>query len=105
MRYLRTKVIIIIILTLDHFFFVVTLYLESIWINLQVLDLLYRWHVLLVILFVFLLLAQLANLEHLQPAFVSKHFSAELDHLTVYCVIGWNITNKLSIFWLDIGNH
>ena len=65
----------------------------------------HRRHILLVILLVILLLSKLPNLEHLKPAFVSKHFRAELDHLAVDCVVRWYVVDQSGIPRLDICYH
>ena len=67
--------------------------LKSIRVNLQLFDVIDWRHVLLVILLIVLLLSKLTDLEHLKPAFVSKHLGAELNHLAVNCVIGRYVIN------------
>ena len=49
------------------------------------------WHVLLVMLLQVLLPPKLADLEHLEPALITKHLGAELDHFTVNGIVRWNI--------------
>lgn len=79
--------------------------LQSVGVNLKLLNVLDWRHVLLVMLLVFLLLAQLAQLEHLEPALIAEHFCAELDHLTVNGVVGWNVIDQARVLRLNIRNH
>ena len=52
-----------------------------------------------------LLFTQLAKLEDLEPALVAEDLCAELDHLGVTCVVGWDVPHELQVPWLDIGDH
>ena len=79
--------------------------MDRVRVDLVVLDMVDRRHVLLVVLLVVLLLAELLQLEHLQPAFVAKECSAELDHLRIDVVVWRDVSNKLAVARLDIGDH
>ena len=65
--------------------------LKRVRIDLHFLDLINRWHKLLVMLLFVLDLAQLADLEHLEPALVAEDRGRELDHLGVHSVVGRNV--------------
>lgn len=41
----------------------------------------------------------------MEPALVAEDHCAELNHLTVKCVVRWDISDQLGIPWLDIRNH
>ena len=83
----------------------VTLHLQGVWIHFKFLDMAYRWHILPIVLLVLLLPAKLAQLEHLQPALVAKDVGAELDHLTVDCIVRWDVSDQSSVAWLDVCDH
>lgn len=50
-------------------------------------------------------MTQLSNLEHLQPALIAKVDSAELNHLSVELVVGWDVSNQHLVAWLNIRDH
>ena len=79
--------------------------LQSVRVDLHLLDVINWWHVLLVILLVVLLSSKLTNLEHLKPAFVAKHLSAELDHFTIDRIVWRNVIDQSSVYGLNIRNH
>jgi len=56
-------------------------------------------------LLLFLQAAQLLELEHLQPAFVTEVDSAELNHFGIELIVRRNVANEYFIPWLNVGNH
>lgn len=81
------------------------LYLECVGVNLQFFYVINRWHVLFVMLLVLLLLPELFQLEHLQPALVAEALGAELDHFAIQGVVGRDIMHQLGILGLYEGNY
>ena len=79
--------------------------MDRVRVDFVVLDVVDRRHVLLVMLLVVLLLAQLLQLEHLQPALVAEEGGAELDHLSIDVVVWRDVSNELAVARLDIGDH
>jgi len=79
--------------------------LQSVGVDRHAFDVLHRRHVLFIVLLGLLLLAELSQLEDLQPALVAKDLGAELNHLTIDHVVGRDILDKLFVKWLDIRNH
>ena len=56
-------------------------------------------------LLLILLFAQLLQLEHLQPTLVAEECCAELDHLRIYSVVGWDLCDKPTVARLNEGYH
>ena len=67
--------------------------MKGVRIDLELLDVVDRRHILLVMLLLILLFAQLLQLEHLQPALITEECCTELNHFSIDGVV-----------WRDLGN-
>lgn len=80
--------------------------LQSIGIDLEALDLVDWRHVLFLVLLCLLLPTKLLDLEKLEPAFITEHVGAELDHLAVDHVVRRDVPHdQLQVPGLQVSDH
>ena len=82
---------------------IIILDLKSVRIDPVVFDFVNRRHILLIMLFCFLLFAKLFDLEKLKPALVAEYICTELDHFTTNVVVRRDVPCcELEVNWLNV---